>query len=90
MTQIFNAYNMRSLKETVFSFGIFTNKWINIAFLVSVILQVAVIKIESLRNLFGFENLDFTDILVLFAISSIVLWTGELFKYAKSSIVAKN
>jgi P-type Ca2+ transporter type 2C len=83
MAQIFNAYNMRSLKETVFEFGIFTNKWINLAFIASVILQVAVIKIPSLRSLFGFDDLSIFEIIVLFAISSIVLWAGELYKYLR-------
>jgi P-type Ca2+ transporter type 2C len=83
MTQIFNAFNMRSLKETVFEFGIFTNKWINLAFIASVILQVAVIKIPAMRNLFGFDDLGIIEILVLFAISSIVLWAGELYKYLR-------
>jgi P-type Ca2+ transporter type 2C len=83
MTQIFNAYNMRSLKETVFEFGIFTNKWINLAFIASFILQVAVIKIPSMQNLFGFDDLGIIEIIVLFAISSIVLWAGELYKYLR-------
>lgn len=83
MTQLFNAYNMRSLKKTVFEFGLLSNKWINLAFAVSVILQIAVIKLEWLRNLFGFGDLAYVDILVLFVISSAVLWIGELFKYLK-------
>jgi P-type Ca2+ transporter type 2C len=83
MTQIFNAYNMRSLKETVFDFGIFSNKWINLAFIASFVLQVAVIKIPSLRSLFGFDDLGIIEIIVLFAISSIVLWAGELYKYLR-------
>lgn len=83
MTQIFNAYNMRSLKQTVFEFGIFTNKWINLAFLASLILQIMVIKIPSLSNLFGLGEISFMEIFILFAISSIVLWAGELYKYLK-------
>jgi Ca2+-transporting ATPase len=83
MTQIFNAYNMRSLKETVFEFGLLTNKWVNLAFIASLILQVAVIKIPAFRDLFGFEDISILEILVLFVISSVVLWTGELYKYLK-------
>jgi Ca2+-transporting ATPase len=83
MAQIFNAYNMRSLKQTVFEFGIFTNKWINIAFVASLILQVAVIKIPTLQSLFSFGDLALTEILILIAISSTILWAGELYKYLK-------
>lgn len=83
MTQIFNAYNMRSLKQTVFEFGIFTNKWVNLAFLASLVLQIIVIKLTPMRELFGLGDIGYTEIVILFLLSSIVLWAGELFKYLK-------
>ncbi len=83
MTQLFNVFNMRSLRKSIFEIGMFTNKWINIAFFASLAGQIAVIKIPFLRDLFGFENLPVLHFLVIFALSSLVLWGGELFKYLK-------
>lgn len=83
MTQVFNAFNLRDLKESVFKIGIFSNKWINIAFAASVVLQLAVIKIPFLQNIFGFEDLSITEFLVITAISSSVLWVAELYKWIR-------
>lgn len=83
LTQVFNVFNMRSLKESVFTIGPLTNKWINVAFIASIALQIAVIKIPFFRDLFGFENLPMIDFVVIFFASSLVLWGGELFKYIK-------
>ena len=83
MTQLYNAFNMRSLRQSVFEIGPFTNKWINVAFVASLVLQIAVIKIPFLRDMFGFEDLPILHFLVIFAISSLVLWGGELYKYLK-------
>ena len=79
-TQIFNAFNMRHLHKSVFSIGIAGNKWINIAFIVSVILQLAVIKIDWLRNIFGFGEISYLEFTVIFLGSSMVLWGGEIYK----------
>lgn len=83
MTQLYNVFNMRSLRQSIFEIGIFTNKWINIAFVVSLGGQIAVIKIPFLREMFGFEDLPILHFLVIFAISSLVLIGGELYKYLK-------
>ena len=81
MTQVFNAFNLRDLKESAFKIGIFSNKWINIAFAASIVLQLAVIKVPFLQNIFGFENLGIADFLAITAISSSVLWVAELYKW---------
>ncbi|MDR9456942.1 MAG: HAD-IC family P-type ATPase [Salegentibacter sp.] len=83
MTQLYNVFNMRSLRQSIFEIGIFSNKWINIAFVASLGGQIAVIKIPFLRDLFGFEELPILHFLVIFALSSLVLFGGELYKYLK-------
>ncbi len=90
MTQIFNVFNLRDLKESVFTIGIFGNKWINMAFAASVVLQLVVVKVPFLQNIFGFEDLGMVDFLVLTAISSTVLWAGELYKWIQRKRRDKN
>ncbi|MGY5850281.1 cation-translocating P-type ATPase [Salegentibacter sp. F14] len=83
MTQLYNVFNMRSLRQSIFEIGMFTNKWINIAFVASLAGQIAVIKVPFLRELFGFEDLPYLHFLIIFLLSSLVLFGGELFKYLK-------
>lgn len=80
-TQIFNAFNLRSLKESSFKIGFFSNKWITAAMIVSLLMQVVVIKTPFFRDLFGFGNLAMPDFLIIIAISSLVLAGSELYKY---------
>ncbi|RNL94519.1 HAD family hydrolase [Sinomicrobium pectinilyticum] len=82
-TQLFNAYNMRSLRLSVFKIGMLSNHWVNIAFIVAIILQVLVIKIPFLRDFMGFEDLPYTHILIMMALSSLIVGVGELYKYLK-------
>jgi Ca2+-transporting ATPase len=81
MTQVFNALNMRSLKKSAFKIGFFKNKWLNLAFVASFILQYAAIKVPFMQEIFHFENLPWIDILVITALSSTVFVFGELYKY---------
>ena len=80
-TQLFNAYNMRSLRLSVFEIGVFGNRWINMAFIAAIILQVTVIKVPFFQDLLRFENLPILDVSILIVVSSIILGAGELYKY---------
>jgi P-type Ca2+ transporter type 2C len=83
MTQVFNVFNMRSLKESIFSLGIFSNKWINYAVITAVILQLVVIEVPFFVNLFGFETFPLLDFLIITILSTSVIWTAELYKYLR-------
>ncbi|RIJ41897.1 cation-translocating P-type ATPase [Pontibacter oryzae] len=81
MTQVFNTFNMRSLEYSIFSIGAFSNKYVNMAFLASVALQLVVIYTPFLSGIFRFEKLPLLDLIVLFALSSLVVWVAEVYKY---------
>lgn len=83
MTQLFNAFNLRAPDASIFKIGFLTNKWVIIAFFASVITQLAVIKLEFFQEIFSFSDLPWLDILIIFLISSVILWFGELYKYSK-------
>lgn len=82
-TQLFNAYNLRSLRLSVFEIGILSNRWVNLAFITAITFQILVIKISSFRDVMGFENLPAIDIVVMILISTLILGTGEFYKYFK-------
>ena len=86
MTQVFNAFNMRSLTKSAFKIGLFTNKWLNLAFIASFILQFFAIKVPFMQNLFHFEDLPWPDIITITAFSSIVFIFGEIYKYIRQKI----
>jgi Ca2+-transporting ATPase len=84
-SQLFNVFNMRSLKTSVFKIGFFTNRYINIALLVSVILTIVLIEIQFFQDLFGFQYLTPVEFVVLASMASMVLWIGELYKKLRFS-----
>jgi P-type Ca2+ transporter type 2C len=85
-TQLFNVFNMRSLKQSIFTIGVFSNKYINIAVLISVIIQVVLIETPFFERVFKFEYVSLKDFLTLAALSSTVLMAGELYKFFRKRV----
>lgn len=85
-SQLFNLYNMRSLKKSVFEIGFFSNKYINLAIFVSVLIQVIIIEVPFFELIFSFAFITIPEFLTLIAMSSIVLWSGELYKYLQRKV----
>ncbi len=88
-TQLFNAMNMRSLKESIFKVGLLRNKILALALGVSIILLLAVLYIPFLQTAFQFIPLSAYELLGLGLLSSLVLWFGELYKYLKRNSYSK-
>lgn len=78
--QIFNVYNMRSLRHSIFEIGLFSNKYVNIGVAASVVIQILIIEIPFFEILFSFDFISATEFVVFIAIASSVLWSGELYK----------
>lgn len=86
MTQIFNMYNMRSIKESVFKIGLFSSKYSNLAFVLSVVLLIIVIYSPGLSSVFKFEALSFMEFISIVLISSSVLWISEIYKFIRNKL----
>lgn len=82
-SQLFNVFNMRSLKLSVFKIGMFSNKYVNIAIFVSIIIQLMIIELPFFERLFQFDPISFGEFMILGIVSSLVLWIGELYKYMR-------
>lgn len=80
-TQLFNVFNLRSVHLSVFRIGIFTNKFINMAVVASVLLTIGITEWPLPSRIFHFEPLHWGLVLVLFGASSTVLWVAELYKW---------
>lgn len=79
-SQLWNLLNMRSMKQSVFAIGIFSNPWVVMAFVISAVVQVLIIEVPLFVSLFGFFPLSGPEFLAMFALSSTVLWAGEAWK----------
>jgi Ca2+-transporting ATPase len=79
-SQLFHAFNCRSMTESLFKLGIFTNKKLILATGVSFLLQIAVVYIAPLQKVFKTSSLGTFDWLVVLGISSLPLWAMELCK----------
>lgn len=82
-TQLFNSFVMRNLSQPTINQGIFKNKYIIPAFAISLILMLAVVYIPVIQQAFKFVPLSFAEILILLALSSLVFWIGEAYKFFK-------
>jgi Ca2+-transporting ATPase len=80
-TQLFNVFNLRNIHKSVFEIGLFSNRYINLAVGVSVLLLILVVEVPVVATLFNFKTLEIFDLIVLFGLSSLVLWAGELYKF---------
>ncbi|MFO7880675.1 MAG: HAD-IC family P-type ATPase [Bacteroidales bacterium] len=83
MTQVFNAFNMRSLRHSAFSIGFFKNRWLIAAFGASILLQFAAIKLPFMQHIFHFRDIAWNEIFIITALSSLVFGFGELYKYLR-------
>ena len=90
ITQLFNVLNMRSLTQSIFKIGFFSNKFIVLGLTISILLIAGVLFIEPIGGKFfleegradlKYETLSFFEFLIIFLLSSSVLWAGELYKY---------
>lgn len=82
-TQLFNALNMRSLRSSLFSIGIFSNMYLVLGIIVSVILQIILVYVPFFQNVFSFAHLNALELTATIVMSSSVLWFGELYKAIK-------
>ena len=82
-TELFHAYNLRSDHESVFKIGVFKNKYMNIAFLISATLTTltVVLPMTTVHAFLGITQLNIAQwgISLLFAFSIVPLM--ELSKF---------
>jgi Ca2+-transporting ATPase len=83
---MFNAFNWRSEKISVFSLGIFTNRSLIYAVLSTVILQLAVLYIPFLQTAFRTVPLSLSDWGMIIPLASTTLIAMELTKFLERRV----
>jgi Ca2+-transporting ATPase len=71
ITQLLHTYNFRFEDRGIFRKDIFGNKYLNLAVVVSILLQVAIIYIPWLQDIFKTTSLSLENWLLI-AVSSII------------------
>ncbi len=86
-TQLFNILNMRSLRQSLFSIGWFSNRYLTWGLIISILLQIT--ALYALHGIFSFEILSIRELLIVLGLSSSVLFLGELYKYLRYGVYKK-
>lgn len=79
-SQLFHSFNCRSMTESLFKIGLFTNKKLILATAVSFALQMAVVYVPFLQKVFKTEALGVFDWFLVIVVSSFPLWAMEIVK----------
>lgn len=80
MYQWFNAWNCRTERRSLFSLGLFTNKWLIAVMALVLALQSAIIYIPAMRYIFKTVPLSLHDWIVVIIVSSPIVLMEEIRK----------
>jgi len=83
LAQMANILALRSDRASMFSIGLFSNKPLLGAVALTIVLQLIVIYVPFLQQLFNTVALSATDLLVSFALSSIIFAGVESEKWLR-------
>ncbi|MBT6253745.1 HAD-IC family P-type ATPase [Candidatus Uhrbacteria bacterium] len=77
---LFYVYAVKSLRHSIFRTKLFQNKWLNIAVVAGILLQLSAIYAPPLQELFSTVSLQFYDWIILIVLSLIKLVVIEVSK----------
>jgi magnesium-transporting ATPase (P-type) len=80
LAQLFNVFNARSERTSTFRSGFFTNRYLWISVISVAVAQLAIVKVEWLRDFFEAAYLTGGQFWLCVAAGSVVLWLEELRK----------
>jgi P-type Ca2+ transporter type 2C len=78
--QVFNSFNCRSRHKSVFQIGFFSNPYLFIAIVTSVLLQIGAVYIPFMQNMLGTVGLKLEDWGLIILVSSTIFIADELRK----------
>jgi Ca2+-transporting ATPase len=77
LTQLGNVLAIRSERESLFTIGVFSNKYLFGAVLLTLALQMATIYVPQLNPVFKTQPLTFNELLLTLSLSSVVFFAVE-------------
>ncbi|MEG1509809.1 MAG: calcium-translocating P-type ATPase, PMCA-type [Clostridia bacterium] len=86
LIQLFHSYNLRSQTNSLFGKKMFNNKWLNISFIIGVVLIASVVLIPPFRTLFDTAALSWYEWLISVGIAFMIVPFVELQKIIEKHI----
>lgn len=83
VTQIYNIFNARSLKDSIFKMSFFSNPYIAFSVIASFFLSISTIYFGFMRVLFKTTDLYIRELLIIMAISVIIIFVVEIEKFLR-------
>ena len=82
IAELFHVYNLKSDIHSVFNKRILDNKWLNISFVISMILSLIIVLVPSnaIRGFFGVTGLDWKQWLICLGVSILIIPLTEIWK----------
>jgi Ca2+-transporting ATPase len=80
LSQLGHALAVRSERDSVFSIGLFSNRPLLVAIVVTLILQMGVVYLPFVRSVFGTTALPWPELLISLVFSTLIFWVVELEK----------
>ncbi|MBO5776381.1 MAG: cation-transporting P-type ATPase, partial [Clostridia bacterium] len=85
--QLFHSYNLKSQKQSIINKGMFNNKFLNLSFVVGLVLVVLVVAIPGVgENLFGTKPLAWDQWLIAIGASFLIVPMVELQKFIERKL----
>jgi Ca2+-transporting ATPase len=81
LSQLGHVHAIRSSRDSLFKIGLFSNKALLGAVLLTFILQMAVVYVPFLQAIFKTVALPPVDLLISLVLSTVVFWVVELEKW---------
>ena len=80
VSQLFYAFTMRVENKSTFKIGILKNKYLNMSFIIGIVLQIIIIQIPQIANIFKVTGLNITDWDIVIILAIIPFVVNELIK----------
>lgn len=80
VSQLFYSFSMRIDNKSVFKIGIFKNKYLNLSFLIGIIMQIILINIPFIAKIFKVTSLSILDWDIVILLAIIPFIVNEIIK----------
>lgn len=80
LIQLFHSFNVKSVRNSLFSFNPFSNKWFNIAVTVSAVLLLMVVLVPGINTFFSSATLNPTQWMIVLGFAFSIIPIVEIFK----------
>src|SRR5690625_3610716 len=83
VSQLFHSFNLRSDEKSIFQVGLLTNRFLIWSVLVGLAIQISLVYVPFLSNIFGIRPLLWQDWLIILGLSIIPVVLNEIVKAIK-------